>query len=75
MKKATKKCEVHDMWSVVRIEKGEKRGRVKGGRSKRKYGKEAQTIKREELQKRRERLNKEYQLFSFGEHRPIQKKC
>lgn len=41
---------------------------------KRKYGKEAQTIKREEeLQKRRERLNKEYQLFSFGEHRTIQK--
>lgn len=36
MKKATKKCEVHDMWSVVRIEKGEKRGRVKGGKSKKK---------------------------------------
>lgn len=41
---------------------------------KRKYGKEAQTRKKEEeMQKRRERLKKEYQLFSFGEHRNIQK--
>lgn len=35
MEKATKKCEVHDMRSVVGIEKGE-RGGVKGGRSKKK---------------------------------------
>lgn len=66
------------MWSswyafCGRNGKGGKEAEWKVVGVKRKYGKEAQTRKREEMQKRRERLKKEYQLFSFGEHRTIQK--